>query len=474
MRSSACGRLLDDARRFRPRRQLEDAPLIDPGVPGEGWERVEREALALFRHLLRIDTTNPPGRETAAAEACARALAAEGIDSQLLARTPGRDNLVARLRGDGSRGPLLLNAHLDVVPADPQGWTCPPFGGEIRDGWVYGRGALDMKNMAALSVAVLRQLKRQGIRLARDLIFCGSADEEAGSEHGALWLVDRHPEAVRADFGLGEVGGFSLHVDGRVFHPVMVAQKGVCWFRMRARGEPGHGSIPRPDSAVVRLSRAVAKLGESRLPPHATPLYRSTMRALAAGARGVARAAMASMASETIAYRFLPRLGSGLGRSLAALLSNTASPTGLSAGSSPNVHPAAAECVVDGRTLPGQTREDLLREVRAVVGPDIELEPFYERSAIEMPVETPLFEEIATAVAEMDAAARVVPVLMPGFTDAYAFSRLGCTFHGFVPLRLPPGVPFADLFHGEDERIPVDGFLWGLRVLYRIVRGFCT
>src|SRR5712664_2695199 len=257
----------------------------------------------------RYDQSSGPGNP--AAEACARALAEDGIDSQLLARTPGRDNVIARLRGDGSRAPLLLNAHLDVVPADPQGWTCPPFGGEIRDGWIHGRGALDMKNMAALSIAVLRQLRRERVPLSRDVIFCGSADEEAGSEDGALWLVDRHPDAVRAAFGLGEVGGFSLHVGGRAFYPVMVAQKGVCWFRMRAQGEPGHGSIPRPESAVVRLSRAVAMLGAARLPAHATPIYRSMMRALAAGARGALRLSMAAMASETLASRLLPQSGGG-------------------------------------------------------------------------------------------------------------------------------------------------------------------
>jgi acetylornithine deacetylase/succinyl-diaminopimelate desuccinylase-like protein len=439
------------------------------------WERAERDAVALFRALLRIDTSNPPGGETAAAEACARALAQDGVDSQLLARTPGRDNVVARLRGDGSRPPLLLNAHLDVVPAEPNGWRTPPFEAEMIDGWIHGRGALDMKNMAALSITVLRQLRRDGVRLARDVIFCGSADEEAGSEHGALWLVERHPEAVRAAFGLGELGGFSLHVGSRVFYPVMVAQKGVCWFRMRARGEPGHGSVPRSDSAVVRLARAVARLGAERLPPHATTAYRKMVRALAAGSRGASNLALRAMADKAVGLRMLSRLADGeIARSLAALRSNTASPTVLRAGSSTNVHPSIAECVVDGRHLPGQTREDLLREVRAIVGSDIELEVFYEREPIEMPAETPLFEQIAGAVAALEPDARVVPVLIPGFTDAYAFSRLGCTFYGFVPLKLPAGTPFAELFHGRDERVPVEGFLWGLRVLYRIVRDFCT
>jgi len=449
--------------------------LTGPAMTPPGWDRAERDALDLFRELLRIDTSNPPGNETAAAQACARALAQDGVDSQLLARTPGRDNVIARLRGDGSRPPLLLNAHLDVVPAELHGWRTPPFEAEILDGWIHGRGALDMKNMAALSVTVMRQLRREGVRLARDVIFCGSADEEAGSEHGALWLVERHPEAVRAAFGLGELGGFSLYLGSRVFYPVMVAQKGVCWFRMRARGEPGHGSIPRPESAIARLARAVARLARARLPAHATAAFRAMNRALSAGSGGARNPALRAMADKAVGLRMLPRMvDAEIARSLLALRSNTASPTVLRAGSSTNVHPSVAECVVDGRHLPGQTRDDLLREVRAVVGPDIELEVFYEREPVEMPAATPLFERIAATLSQLEPEARVVPVLIPGFTDAYAFSRLGCTFYGFVPLKLPPGVPFAQLFHGHDERVPLDGFLWGLRVLYRIVRDFCT
>lgn len=439
------------------------------------WERVEQQALDAFQRLLRIDTTNPPGRETAAAELCAQLLGEAGLEPHLLARRPERANVVCRLRGDGSLPPLLLNAHLDVVPAEASGWTHPPFAGEIHDGWIWGRGAVDMKNMAALSIAVLAQLRREGARLRRDLIFCGSADEEAGSRDGALWLVEAHPELVRAAFGLGEVGGFSMYLGAATFYPVMVAQKGVCWFKLRARGPTGHGSIPRRDGAVTRLSRAVARLGEARLPAHATPQLRAMVRALARGVRWPLKAVLPLLASETAAPRVLDALGDrGFTRAFGALLSNTASPTMLQAGTKANVHPSVAECVVDGRTLPGQTREQFLREVRAVVGHDVELDVFQEQPALSMPADTELFAEIAATLAELAPEARAVPYLVPGYTDAWAFSRLGCVFYGFVPLRLPRGGPaFAELFHAHDERVPVDGFLWGLRALYRLVKGFC-
>lgn len=445
------------------------------GSAPAGWERAEREALDALQRLLRIDTTNPPGRETAAAELCAQLLRAAGLEPRLIARVPERANVIARLAGDGTLPPLLLNAHLDVVPAEAESWTHPPFAGEIHGGWVWGRGSVDMKNMAALSIAVLAQLKREGVRLRRDVIFCGSADEEAGSRDGALWLVEKHPELVRAEYGLGEVGGFSMHLGSTTFYPVMVAQKGVCWFTLRAHGPTGHGSIPRRDGAVPKLARAVERLGSARLPAHVTPQLQAMVRAMAQGARGPIKAVLPLLASELAAPRLLDALGDrGFTRSFGALLSNTASPTLLRAGTKANVHPSVAECVVDGRVLPGQTREEFLREVRAVVGEEVELDVFQEQPSVVMPGDTPLFDEIAASIAELEPGAKVIPYLIPGYTDAWAFSKLGCVFYGFVPVRLPrDGPAFAELFHAHDERIPVDGFLWGLRALHRVVKGFC-
>lgn len=442
----------------------------------EQWGRAEREALILFQELLRLDTTNPPGRETAAAELCARKLEEAGIETTLVGRVPDRMNVIARLKGDGTLPPLLLNAHLDVVPAEPSLWKHPPFAGEIHDGWLHGRGAVDMKNMAALSVTLLRLLKTEGVRLKRDLIFCGSADEEAGSADGAIWLVENHPELIRAEYGLGEVGGFSMHLAGTTFYPVMVAQKGVCWFTMRTRGEPGHGSIPRRDGAIAKLARAVDALSRKPLPAHSTPALKQMVSKLAQGARGPMKAILPLLKNELIAPRLLGALGKlSFARSFSALIANTVSPTVLRAGSKVNVHPGSAECVVDGRTLPGQTRESFLREVREVVGEEVELDVFHDQEPVVFPHDTELFDEIVRAMSELEPEAKIIPYMVPGFTDGYAFKKLGCTFYGFVPVKLPKDGPaFADLFHANDERIPVLGFLWGLKALHRVVRGFCA
>lgn len=437
---------------------------------------MEREALELLQALLRTDTTNPPGNETPAAELCARSLSSAGLDPVLVGRTPERMNVIARLRGDGSLPPLLLNAHLDVVPAEAASWSRPPFAGEIHDGWLWGRGAIDMKNMAAMSIAVLNRLAREKAKLKRDVIFCGSADEEAGSAEGAVWLVENHPELVRAEYGLGEAGGFTLHLAGATFFPVQVAQKGVLWLTMRARGEPGHGSIPRRRGAVAKLAEAVAKVAAARLPAHATPELKRFVSGLASGLKAPARAALPLLATESIGPLALRAAGdTSFARSFGALLSNTASPTVLRAGSKTNVHPGVAECVIDGRTLPGQTRDSFLRELRAVVGDEVELEPFLEIDPAVFPHQTPLFDLIARTLHELEPEAKVVPCIVPGFTDAFAFKRLGCTFYGFAPLKLPRGGPtFAELFHAHDERIPVEGFQWGAGALYRVVRDFCA
>lgn len=435
-----------------------------------------RDAEEMCAHLLRLDTTNPPGNERPAADYLAGKLREVGYEVTVIESAPTRANLVTRYRGDGSKAPLLLAAHLDVVEADPTKWQHPPFAGVVADGCLWGRGAIDMKNMAAMAVAILRKLARDKPRLARDVIFAGVADEEAGCDLGSRFLVEEHPELVRAEYAIGESGGFSLHLGGTTFYPIQVAEKGLCWVRARWTGEPGHGSMPRPDSAVLRMAEGLAALGRARLPVHPTPYLRDFLEAIAARQPAVARPLVKLLSRPELLARILrlkPDLG--IARSLGALLSNTASPTVVRAGAKTNVIPGVAEVEIDGRTLPGQSTEDFLRELRAILGPDVELEVMKAAPpTVTEPAASPLYDVIARQVLAREPDAVVVPYMIPGFTDAKYFTQLGARWYGFSPVKIErgSGIRFADMFHGHDERIPIAGLHWGAEVLDAVVREF--
>ena len=433
------------------------------------------EAVEHLRAMLRIDTTNPPGAESACADYLAETLRADGLEPTLVEKVKGRANVVARIKGNGAAPPLLLGAHLDVVEADPKRWRHAPFSGDIADGCIWGRGALDMKNMAAMAVMAVKLLKRSGAKLRRDVIFAGVADEEAGCDVGSRFLVDEHPELVRAEYALGEVGGFTLHVQGRRFYPIMVAEKGLCWLRVRARGTPGHGSLPREDNANVRLARAVARLGRRRLPQHTTSFVTEFVQRVGATLPLPQRLILERVLDPRTAPAVLKLLPDrSLARSFAAVLSNTASPTVLRGGNKTNVIPAEATCEIDGRILPGQTESSFLGELRDAIGRDLEFEILKSAPPVVTSEKTPLFETLCRTLLRHDPEALPVPYLMPGFTDAKSWSRLGTKCYGFVPLKLDAGVRFGDLFHGDDERVPLDGFRWGVKVLYEAVRDFCS
>lgn len=429
-------------------------------------------AFALCQRLLRIDTTNPPGNELPAAQLLAEELHSAGLEPMVLESAPGRGNVIARLRGTGQQAPLLLTAHLDVVEAEPSAWQHPPFCGEVHDGCLWGRGAIDMKNMAAMSVAIISRLAREGVKPVRDLIFAGVADEEAGCRQGSLWLCQHHPELVRSEFAIGEGGGFNLQVAGKTFFTVQVAEKGVCWVRATAKGEPGHGSMPREDSAVVRLSEAIARLGARGLPPHSSAPVRDFVGALASHLPGPMRPLIRMLGSPTLGPVVLNLLPDpSIRRAFRALLGNTASPTVLRAGSKTNVIPGVATAEIDGRILPGQSRDDFMRELHEVLGPDIEIETIHSLPpVITQPRESSLYSVIHEVMADRAPDAPVVPFILQGFTDAKAFTSLGAKWYGFAPVRLPPNMRFADMFHGHDERIPVDGLAWGTETLMQVVR----
>lgn len=432
-------------------------------------------AFDLCQRLLRIDTTNPPGNEREAADLLATELASAGLEPVILESAPRRANVVVRLRGTGAKPPLLLTAHLDVVEADPSAWRHPPFSGVVADGCLWGRGAIDMKNHAAMSVALLTRLAREGVRLERDVIFAGVADEEAGCAFGSGWLCEHHPELVRAEYALGEGGGFNLELGDKRFFTVQVAEKGFCWVKATVRGEPGHGSMPREDSAVIKLARGIARLAEG-LPTHRTRVVSDFFAGIASAQPAALRPVLRALTAPGVLSRVLAVLPDpSVGRALGAMLANTASPTVVRAGAKTNVIPGVAEVEIDGRTLPGQTDADFLRELGAILGPEFELEVLRSAPPVETePVRSPLYDRILEVLAEREPTAIPVPYMIPGFTDAKSFSRLGARWYGFAPVKLPPGMRFADMFHGHDERIPVEGLRWGTEVLTDVVMRFAS
>lgn len=435
------------------------------------WDEVYSEALAHFKALLRMKTVNPPGEELVAAQFLAELLSKEGLEPQVFESAPGRGNVVCRLKGSGEKPPLLLNGHLDVVPVEQDKWTVPAFEAVEKDGFLWGRGAVDMKNMVTMCLMCMLLMKRAGARLQRDIIFCGVADEEAGGKFGSQYMVDNHAELVRAEYSLSEMGGFSMEMEGVRFYLVQVAEKGVCWVKIRTRGEPGHGSIPDADSALVKLCRIADRLSRTPLPQHNVPAVVRFVDKLA-GRLGFPKSAVFKLLlkpglSNFLLDKVMP--DKGVAQAFRAMLHHTTNPTVIRAGEKTNVIPSSAELEVDGRILPGFSREDFLAELRKVIGDEPELEIMHELTPTEAPADDPIMEVFEEVIQQHDPGAVVVPNLVTGFTDATHWKKLGIKCYGFSPLKLPPDLSFKSIFHGHDERIPLEGFRFGLRALFEAV-----
>ncbi len=426
----------------------------------------EDEVVELCSNLIRIDTTNTGDSATSkgerdAAEYVAGLLDEVGLSPTLLESEPGRASVVIRIEGaDPSRDALLIHGHLDVVPADAADWEVHPFSGEVRDGCVWGRGAVDMKDMDAMTLAVVRDLLRTGRRPPRDVVLAFVADEEAGGGKGAAFLVREHPELFAGcTEAISEVGGFSVTVGDVRLYAMETAQKGMAWMRLRAKGRAGHGSMVNDDNAVTALCEAVARIGR-----HSFPLVRT--RTVDAFLDAVGDLLGIELDRDDLDAA-VAKLGP-VARTVGATLRNTANPTMLDAGYKLNVIPGAATAYVDGRFLPGQ-EEVFVQEIDQLLGPDVVREWVYFDKALETDPDGALWDAMCGAILAEDPDGHPVPYMLSGGTDAKSFSRLGMRCFGFSPLRLPADLDFSAMFHGVDERVPVESLRWGTRVLTRFL-----
>lgn len=441
-----------------------------PGPLGPVDEQALDEVVTFTSGLIRIDTTNRGGgdcRERPAAEYVAERLAAAGIGPTLLERTPGRTNVVARIPGtDPSADALLVHGHLDVVPAEPSDWSVHPFSGEVRDGVVWGRGAVDMKNMDAMVLAVVRGWAREGFRPRRDIVIAYTADEEASAEDGSGFLADRHAELFEGcTEGISESGAFTFHAGhGLSLYPIAAGERGTGWLKLTAEGRAGHGSKVNRANAVSALAAAVARIGEHEWPIRITPTVRAAITEIAA-LHGIT--ADLDEPGFDVA-QLLGKLGPA-----AALVENTvrnsSNPTMLEAGYKVNVIPGHATAYIDGRTVPGG-EEEFRETLDRLTGPDVSWEYDHREIALQAPVDSPTYAKLRAAIEKFDPDGHTVPYCMSGGTDAKQFSRLGITGYGFSPLKLPPGFDYQALFHGVDERVPVDALHFGVRVLDHYLR----
>lgn len=418
----------------------------------------EAEVVDLCGELIRIDSRNAgdnagPG-ERAAAEYVAEKLAEVGVEAKILESDARRANVVARIEGsDPSRDALLLHGHLDVVPFDADDWRVHPLSGEVSEGCVWGRGAVDMKDMDAMILAVARQRMTERRKPPRDVVLVFTADEEAGGDYGAKFLVNKHPEVFEGvTEAIGEVGGFSVTRGGRRVYLIEAAEKGLAWMRLTARGRAGHGSMLNAENAVIELAEAVARIGGHDWPVRLTPTMRALFDEIGPGRE-----------PEEIVEELGP-----LAKMIGAVLRNTANPTMFEAGYKANVIPQSAEAVIDGRFLPGH-EEEFFRTIDELLGPGVRREFIQHQAALEFAFEGPLVGAMVEALAQEDPEGTALPYTLSGGTDLKAFSTLGIRGYGFAPLKLPADLDFSGMFHGVDERVPTDSLRFGTRVLDRFL-----
>jgi len=449
----------------------------------ETQRETEREVTALLRDLIRINTTNPPGNETEAAEYLADKLAEDGLECEVVESTAGRGSLVTRLKGAGGRPRLLLLSHLDVVAANPKEWSADPFGGVVKNGFVWGRGALDMKSMTAIEVMVLKLLRRRGVKLKGDVVLAATADEEKGGELGVGWLARHHPEMIRADFVLNEGGGLALPVNGKSVYTIQTAEKGVLWFRVKAKGAPAHGSKPGlGDNAIMRMNRVVQRLGDYRGEVVLVPTVKQYLTELAEHGQTSGGILKQLLQTPAAADKLLDRLAETdkvFAEDVRAMIRNTVAPTMIAGGVKENIIPSECEATFDCRVLPGQSTHQVMATLKGLladVGLDkLEFTTIQASEPSESPVDTALYRLVTEVLGEAEPGCSVAPTMLTGGTDSRFLRSAGAVCYGFQPMK--SDMPYGEilkLIHGVDERISVANLLFGTNVLYSIVERFSS
>ena len=447
-------------------------------MTGTDWSALQDEATHILSDLVRMNTVNPPGQELACAQYLAGILSREGLQPVVVESAAGRGSVVCRVKGGGNQKPLILLSHLDVVAVEPDKWLHDPFGGEVIDGYVWGRGTLDCKGLTAIELMALLALVRQGVPFRRDVIFAATADEETGGAMGAGWLVANRRELMDGEWCINEGGGEAYTVGEKTLYTCETAEKGTARFMVTAKGPAGHGSIPREDNAVILLSKAMARLGDAHLPLHRTATMDSLLTIMGSVMQPplLLEEFLKVSDDREALRRVLPR--ASMANMIYAMLHNTLTPTMLKAGERINVIPSAAEGWVDGRILPGQDRDSFLKEIKDALG-DLPVEVNWvggakSPGALESPSEGALFDAIREVMAQHAPDGLLVPFMLTGGTDAKHLEPAGVRVYGFWPMLEDLNAPSIELVHNHNERISVKNLGFGSQVLYDIIRRFCV
>jgi acetylornithine deacetylase/succinyl-diaminopimelate desuccinylase-like protein len=440
-------------------------------VSASNMSSIFQHPAELLQRLIQFDTTNPPGNETECIDYIDTLLKKTGLETTRLAKDPNRPNLITRLKGQGSAPPLLLYGHVDVVTIANQEWTHPPFEGKLVDDFIWGRGALDMKSGIAMMLSAVLRAKTENLIPAGDIVLTILCDEEAGGDYGAKYLVDNHPDQFSGiQYALGEFGSFTNHIGPKRFYPIQIAEKQMCWIKATVRGPGGHGARPMRGGAMSKLADLLQQLDKHRLPVRITPIARQMIEILASNVAFPKSLILRRLLNPTLTDIILNLLGD-TGESLDPLLHNTVNATIVRGGDKINVIPSEVSVELDGRLLPGFSPEDMIKEVRQIIGDEVEIEIVrYEPGPAEP--DMGLFGELADILQDADPGAIPMPLLLPAVTDARIFSRLGIQTYGFTPMKLPADFNFFKMVHAADERIPSDAVAFGADAIYELLKRY--